>query len=68
MKFGKWHLILRKVTSVNVHEIGSFYFNVMRLNHSDADCQLMTRGFEEGYKRALADLGIKPQQEIKENP
>ncbi|CAM4013590.1 hypothetical protein SAMN06265348_101165 [Pedobacter westerhofensis] len=67
MKLGKWHLILRKVTAVNVYEISSYYFNVMRLNHSDADCQLMTKGFEEGYKRAMADLGIKTPQKVEEH-
>jgi hypothetical protein len=58
MKLSKrWHLV--KVGKTPLFQIRSDYFNMVRTNHSDKDSRLLGEGFEEGYKRALIDLGIK---------
>lgn len=48
-----------KLANAPLFAISSHYFNKMRPEYEDRDCRLLTKGFEDGYKQCLKDMGIK---------
>jgi hypothetical protein len=63
MKILSWHLV--KVLNIPMHAISSFYFNKISARYTSEQCVILQQGFEDGYRKALIDLGIKQKDHPK---
>lgn len=59
--FGKWHLMFFKVRTVPIIQIRSEYFLSWDNPTSEIQAEERNKIFEQAYKLALLDGGIKPK-------
>jgi len=54
----KYYLVCYQTKNTPMHAISSSYFYEKREDFNDEHSRLLKQGFEDGYQKALKDLGI----------